>query len=83
VNDYCVVRAATVPEADHYLTVFLQLLTDEASVLKVVRRFNIFPPYSDGREVETEAALWQARVAAKWMAVSGMVNGPERRKVGA
>ena len=63
VNDYCVVPREAVPEADHLLTVFLQLMTDEVTVLRVVRDYNIFPPYSDSRDRETVAPLWRERAA--------------------
>lgn len=64
VKDFCVVPADNVPEADHFLTVFLQLMADESSVLDVVREYNIFSPYSDGAEQETVPAVWKARLAA-------------------
>ncbi len=63
VNDYCVVPREAVPEADHLLTVFLQLMTDEVTVLRVVRDYNIFPPYSDSRDRETVAPVWRERAA--------------------
>jgi len=71
INDFCIVRAQDVPEADHYLTVFLTLLSDEESVLAVVQHYNIFEPYSEfqyGRglppdERETAPAVWRPRVA--------------------
>ncbi|HEX6291069.1 MAG TPA: hypothetical protein VFZ66_17930 [Herpetosiphonaceae bacterium] len=60
VRDYCVVRAAHVPEADHFLTVFLRLLSDEQGILSVVKGYNIFPPYSDSKTRETTPAVWRA-----------------------
>lgn len=63
INDYCVVPREAVPEADHLLTVFLQLMTDEATVLRVVREYNIFAPYSDSRDHETIAPVWRERAA--------------------
>jgi hypothetical protein len=62
-NDLCIVRAQSVPEADHFLTVFLGLLSDEEATLSVVKRHNIFAPNSDGREHETVPAIWQPRFA--------------------
>ena len=62
-RDYCIVRAQDVPEADHWLTVFLGLISDEREVLRVVRDGNIFPPYSDGQEQERTPALWLARAS--------------------
>jgi hypothetical protein len=62
-NDLCIVRAQSVPEADHFLTVFLGLLSDEEATLSVVKRHNIFAPNSDGRECETVPAIWQQRLA--------------------
>ncbi len=61
VHDFCIVRGQHVPEADHYLTVFLGLLSDEMAALSVVRSSNIFPPMSDGQERETVSAIWQPR----------------------
>jgi hypothetical protein len=52
-----------VPEADHLLTVFLQLMSDEATVLKVIRTHNIFAPYSDSRHPETITPVWRDRAA--------------------
>jgi hypothetical protein len=66
VRDFCIVRQQLVPEADHYLTLFLRLLSDEAGVLDVVKPHNIFPPHSDDyhqRDDETEPALWLPRAA--------------------
>jgi hypothetical protein len=66
VNDYCIVRAQDVPEADHWLTVFLNLISDEQGALSVVQQYNVFPPHSDDyqqREEETVPAIWQERVA--------------------
>jgi hypothetical protein len=47
INDYCIVRAQAVPEADHWLTVFLHLLSDEDGALSVVQSYNVFGPHSD------------------------------------
>ncbi len=63
VRDYCIKRAQDVPEADHWLTVFLGLISDEREVLSVVREYNIFPPNSDGPEQETVPAVWMARAS--------------------
>ena len=63
VNDFCIVRGQQVPEADHWLTVFLQLLSDERAALSVVQQYNIFSPWSDGGEQETVPAVWQPRAA--------------------
>jgi hypothetical protein len=66
VNDFCIVRAQDVPEADHVLTVFLRLLSDEAGALSVVGSHNVFSPHSDDghhREEETIPAIWQPRAA--------------------
>jgi hypothetical protein len=66
INDYCIVRAQAVPEADHWLTVFLHLLSDEDGALSVVQSYNVFGPHSDDypyREEETVPAIWQARAA--------------------
>lgn len=60
--DYCIVRGQDVPEADHFLSVFLRLLSDEQSALVVVRAHNVFRPNSDGPEPETAPAIWIARV---------------------
>jgi hypothetical protein len=60
-KDFCIVRAQDVPEADHVLTVFLGLLSDELSTLSVVQSSNIFSPNSDGPECETVPAVWQPR----------------------
>ena len=62
-NDLCIVRAQNVPEADHVLSIFLQLLSDEDSALSVVKDHNIFGPYSDGHERETIAPVWHPRLA--------------------
>ncbi len=65
-KDFCIVRSQDVPEADHYLTVFLLLLSDEYGALSVVGRHNIFAPHSDDwqqREEEIDPVLWQPRVA--------------------
>ncbi|MFP4437793.1 MAG: hypothetical protein ACLFVO_11135 [Chloroflexaceae bacterium] len=63
VNDFCVVRAQSVPEADHYLTVYFGLIANEAWVLSVVGHGNVFSPWSDGGERETVPAVWQPRTA--------------------
>ncbi len=63
VRDYCIVRAQDVPEADHWLTVFLGLISDEREVLRVVQQYNIFPPYSDGSEREWMPAVWLPRAS--------------------
>ncbi len=60
-HDYCIVRGQDVPEADHYLTIFLGLLSDEERTLAVVRAHNIFGPNSDGPEPEHTPAVWAAR----------------------
>jgi hypothetical protein len=62
-NDFCIVRAQSVPEADHFLTVFLGLLSDEEATLSVVKRHNMFAPNSDEWEHETVPAIWQARLS--------------------
>jgi hypothetical protein len=62
-NDFCIVRAQSVPEADHVLSIFLQFLSDEDSALSVVKDHNIFGPYSDGHERETIAPVWHLRLA--------------------
>jgi hypothetical protein len=62
-NDLCIVRGQDVPEADHWLTVFLGLISDEERTLSVVQNFNVFPPHSDdypNREEEIIPAIWQA-----------------------
>jgi hypothetical protein len=67
VNDYCIVRAQDVPEADHWLTVFLRLISDEDALLSVVQSYNIFPPHSDDyyqREEEIVPAIWQPAAVA-------------------
>jgi len=66
VHDFCIVRAQDVPEADHLLTVFLRLLSDEDGALSVVSQHNIFAPHSDDgyhREEEAIPAIWQPRAA--------------------
>lgn len=66
VNDFCIVRGQDVPEADHWLTVFLGLISDEERTISVVQEYNVFPPHSDdyqGREEETIPAIWQPRAA--------------------
>jgi hypothetical protein len=67
VNDYCIVRAQDVPEADHWLTNFLSLLSDEERAISVVQSYNIFPPHSDDytqREEEVIPAIWQPTAVA-------------------
>ncbi len=64
VNDFCIVRGQSVPEADHWLTVFLGLISDEEQTLSVVARGNVFSPHSDDyaeREDETIPAIWRPR----------------------
>jgi hypothetical protein len=66
VNDFCIVRGQDVPEADHWLTVFLSLISDEDSALTVVQNYNVFPPHSDDysqHEQETIPAIWRPRAA--------------------
>jgi hypothetical protein len=66
INDFCIVRAQDVPEADHWLTVFLRLLSDEDGALSVVKSSNVFSPHSDdylSYEEETVPAIWQPRAA--------------------
>lgn len=65
-NDFCIVRSQDVPEADHWLSVFLRLISDEEGQLSVVGCHNIFPPHSDDyerREEETTPALWRPQAA--------------------
>jgi hypothetical protein len=59
INDFCIVRGQDVPEADHFLTVFLGLLSDEMGTLSVVHSHNIIRPLSDGREVEIMPTVWR------------------------
>jgi hypothetical protein len=61
VNDFCIVRAQSVPEADHMLTLYFGLIADEQRILSVVQRGNIFGTNSDGQERETVPAMWQPR----------------------
>lgn len=66
VKDFCIIKGAGmdgVPEADHFLTVFLGLLSDEMKTISVVGQYNIFDPRSDGREQETIPAVWHPCVA--------------------
>src|SRR6185312_6021300 len=66
INDFCIVRGQDVPEADHWLTVFLGLISDEEHTLSVVQTSNVFAPHSDDyyqREEETVPAIWQPRAA--------------------
>jgi hypothetical protein len=65
-NDFCIVRAQDVPEADHWLTIFLRLISDEAGILSVVQDYNVFAPHSDDytvREEEMIPAIWLPHVA--------------------
>jgi hypothetical protein len=62
-RDLCIVRAQSVPEADHFLTLFFGIVADERRVLSVVQRGNIFGINSDGHERETVPAVWQPRAA--------------------
>jgi hypothetical protein len=64
VNDFCIVRAQSVPEADHFMTCYFGLIADERRILAVVQRGNIFSPNSDGQERETVPAVWQPRAGA-------------------
>jgi hypothetical protein len=62
-RDFCIVRQSyAVPEADHFLTKWLGLLSDEDSIIGVVGRHNIFSPHSDddwGRRLEeTTLPVW-------------------------
>lgn len=66
INDFCIVRAQDVPEADHWLTVFLRLISDEEGMLSVVKDYNVFPPHSDDyplKEEETIPVIWLPHVA--------------------
>lgn len=66
VNDFCIVRGQDVPEADHWLCVFLRLISDEEGLLSVVQQYNIFPPHSDDYELYEEEiipAIWQPQAA--------------------
>jgi len=62
VRDLCIVRAQSVPEADHFLTLFFGFVADEQRILSVVQRGNVFGLHSDGHERETVPAVWQPRV---------------------
>jgi hypothetical protein len=65
-NDFCIVRAQDVPEADHFLTIFLRLISDELSLLEVVKQYNVFDPHSDDyQQLENEVvpAVWMPRMA--------------------
>ncbi|NTU84939.1 MAG: hypothetical protein HGA45_37170 [Chloroflexales bacterium] len=62
-RDLCIVRAQSVPEADHFLTLFFGLVADERRILSVVQRGNVFGPHSDGHERETVPAVWQPRMS--------------------
>ena len=58
INDFCVIRTDwQMPTADHFLGCFMRLLTNEHSVLAVVQRHNIFPPYSDSQDRDPFPAL--------------------------
>lgn len=61
INDFCIVRAQSVPEADQFMSVYFGLIADERRILSVVQRGNIFAPNSDGHEHETVPAVWQPR----------------------
>ncbi len=60
-RDLCIVRAQSVPEADHILTLYFGMIADERRILSVVQRSNVFGPNSDGHERETVPAVWQPR----------------------
>ncbi|MBA2395140.1 MAG: hypothetical protein H0V70_20620 [Ktedonobacteraceae bacterium] len=65
-NDFCIVRGQNVPEADHWLTVFLGLISDEEQTLSVVGTYNVFDPHSDDyiqREEEHIPAIWHPRAS--------------------
>ena len=65
VNDYCIVRAQVgISEGDHWLTVFLGLLSDERELLRVVGSTNIFRPDSEGLGPERVPAVWRPRADA-------------------
>lgn len=63
-NDFCIVRRnGSVPEADHFLTKWLGLLSDERRILEVVGPHNIFAPHSDDyaqRIEEPAPPVWAA-----------------------
>jgi hypothetical protein len=63
VQDYCIVRAnRAVPEADHFTTKWLGLLSGEERIIGVVGRHNIFQPHSDdwdGRIEERVLPVWR------------------------
>ena len=62
VNDYCLVRGQVgIPEADHFLTLFLRLLSDERELLRVVTGGNIFRPDSENFGPERVPAVWMPR----------------------
>ena len=63
VRDLCIVRAQSVPEADHFLTLHFGLIADERRILSVVQRGNIFSTQSDSHERETMPAVWQPRAS--------------------
>jgi hypothetical protein len=67
-QDYCIVRPSpSVPEADHFLTKWLGLLSDERRLLEVVGPHNIFAPHSDdyGRRIdEPTLPVWRVPGAA-------------------
>jgi hypothetical protein len=64
-RDLCIVRAQSCPSEDAWLTTFLRLLSDEAGLLQIVQRHNVFGPYSDSRnDRETQPALWHPRTAS-------------------
>jgi len=57
-NDLCIIRTQSVPEADHFMTVFLRLISDERGLLDILKgqevigqpygqRGNVFTPHSE------------------------------------
>lgn len=62
-KDFCIVRTSfSVPEADHFLSKWLGLLSDELSILEVLRTCNIFAPHSDdygARIEEPTLPVWR------------------------
>lgn len=64
VRDYCVIRERNdIPEGDQWMALFLGLMADEEHLLSVVGSYNIFDPFSDGDEQETEPAEWRPQAA--------------------
>jgi hypothetical protein len=47
IKDWCIIRGQNVPLADHLLTLFLGLTSDERRTIEVVHRGNVFSPHSD------------------------------------